>query len=85
MPIYPYICQACQKTMKVLAKVSGPPPAECKVCGQYGQLIKQISRTAFQLKGDGWYSSGYEGRSNCANDSASDTNISKIESSNSGS
>ena len=81
MPIYSYLCEACHTTTEILAKISDPPPSTCKNCGQSGQLKKQISRTAFQLKGDGWYSSGYEGKSNRAESVNSSSSSSKTESS----
>jgi putative FmdB family regulatory protein len=64
MPIYSYLCRACQSKMEVLAKMSDAPPQTCTHCGKQGQLDKLLARTAFQLKGDGWYHSNYEGKSN---------------------
>ena len=64
MPIYAYKCSACDNVMEVMAKMSDPAPTRCEHCGAVDQLQKLISRTAFKLKGDGWYSSGYEGKSN---------------------
>ena len=70
MPIYAYKCSVCNSIMEVMAKMGDPAPIRCENCGAENQLQKLISRTAFKLKGDGWYSSGYEGKSNR---SASDT------------
>src|SRR5580765_2515250 len=59
MPIYEYRCTACGRTVEALQKLSDAPLTECASCG--GALEKLISRTAFQLKGGGWYSEGYGG------------------------
>lgn len=58
MPIYEYRCKSCGHVMEVWAKMSDPPPAECERCQSAGPE-KIISRTAFQLKGGGWYAQGY--------------------------
>ena len=59
MPIYEYRCTSCGRTVEALQKLSDAPLTECASCG--GKLEKLISRTAFQLKGGGWYSEGYGG------------------------
>ncbi|MCB9545578.1 MAG: zinc ribbon domain-containing protein [Myxococcales bacterium] len=58
MPIYRYQCEACSQTTDVFAKMSDPPPATCPHCGG-GPLVKAVARTAFHLKGGGWYAQGY--------------------------
>ena len=62
MPIYEYRCAGCGHIMEVWAKMSDPPPAACEKC-QAAPLEKLISRSAFQLKGGGWYKQGYSGSS----------------------
>ena len=57
MPIYEYRCLACGKQLEALQKVSDRPLRKCPTCA--GKLEKLISRTSFQLKGGGWYASGY--------------------------
>ncbi len=57
MPIYEYVCEKCSDHTEVMQKVSDPPPKRCKKCR--GKLEKIISRTAFQLKGSGWYQTDY--------------------------
>lgn len=59
MPIYEYQCQSCQKVIEVLQQMSDKPLKKCESCG--GRLDKLLSRTAFVLKGGGWYSDGYGG------------------------
>jgi putative FmdB family regulatory protein len=58
MPIYEYLCESCGKVNEQLQKVNDPPPARCDECGSR-KLAKLVSRSAFQLKGGGWYSDLY--------------------------
>jgi putative FmdB family regulatory protein len=58
MPIYEYLCEACGKVNEKLQKVYDAPPARCDECGSR-KLAKLVSRSAFQLKGGGWYSDLY--------------------------
>jgi len=59
MPIYEYRCTACGHTLEVIQKYNDAPLTKCTECA--GPLEKLISRSAFQLKGGGWYSEGYGG------------------------
>ena len=59
MPIYDYECQTCMKPFEVEARMSDPPPGSCPHC-QGKSLRRCISRTAFVLKGTGWYTSDYK-------------------------
>lgn len=58
MPIYEYLCEACGKLTEVVQKLSDPPPRTCSECGSR-KLARLVSRSAFQLKGGGWYSDLY--------------------------
>ncbi len=58
MPIYEYLCEGCGKVNEKLQKVNDPPPRQCDECGSR-KLAKLVSRSAFQLKGGGWYSDLY--------------------------
>jgi putative FmdB family regulatory protein len=58
MPIYEFLCESCGKVNEKLQKVNDPPPARCDECGSR-KLAKLVSRSAFQLKGGGWYSDLY--------------------------
>jgi putative FmdB family regulatory protein len=55
MPLYEYRCSQCKKTGEYLLKFSSPHPETCDLCGATGSLQKQMSQSAFQLKGTGWY------------------------------
>jgi len=61
MPLYEYRCAACQHEFETMQKVDAPRLRKCPECG--GRLEKLISRSAFHLKGGGWYSDGYGGKS----------------------
>jgi putative FmdB family regulatory protein len=57
MPIYEYRCQQCQKVFEYSHRMSDPSKTTCEECG--GALERLISRTAFTLKGGGWYKDLY--------------------------
>jgi len=57
MPIYEYQCRDCGDQFEILQRIGQRPLRRCKKCS--GRLDKLISRTAFVLKGGGWYSEGY--------------------------
>ncbi|HKQ59805.1 MAG TPA: FmdB family zinc ribbon protein [Candidatus Polarisedimenticolaceae bacterium] len=57
MPIYEYRCRSCGVVTEVIQKIGDKPLRRCEKCS--GSLEKLISRTAFQLKGGGWYQDGY--------------------------
>jgi putative FmdB family regulatory protein len=57
MPIYEYRCTKCSDEIEVMQKITDRPLRKCRKCS--GRLEKLISRTSFQLKGGGWYDSGY--------------------------
>lgn len=57
MPIYEYSCDKCGNVIEWMQKFSDPLLTNHKDCG--GTLTKLISRSAFHLKGDGWYVTDY--------------------------
>lgn len=59
MPIYEYRCKSCGKEFEVIQQFSDAALRKCRDCS--GRLEKMISKTAFQLKGGGWYGDGYGG------------------------
>lgn len=60
MPIYEYRCGACGDEFEIIQRISEGPLERCDKCG--GKLEKLLSRTAFLLKGGGWYADGYGGQ-----------------------
>src|SRR6187455_2275205 len=58
MPIYEYKCNACGKEFEYQQRMSDPEKTDCEACGK-SALERLISRTAFQLKGSGWYKDLY--------------------------
>ncbi len=59
MPIYEYLCGACEHELEVLQKISEEPLVFCPECGEK-TLKKQISKAAFRLKGTGWYETDFK-------------------------
>ncbi|MCE9579225.1 MAG: zinc ribbon domain-containing protein [Deltaproteobacteria bacterium] len=57
MPVYEYRCTTCEREFEYQQRMSDPPRDVCENCG--GPLERIISRTAFQLKGGGWYKDLY--------------------------
>jgi putative FmdB family regulatory protein len=57
MPIYEYRCLDCDHAFELMQKFSDPPAEHCPACS--GTVHKLISRSAFHLKGNGWYATDY--------------------------
>ena len=62
MPIYEYLCKSCGFQFEEVQKFSDPTLEECPDCGK-NSASRQVSMSAFHLKGGGWYKDGYEGKS----------------------
>lgn len=60
MPIYEYKCQQCGTYVEKMQKISDAPLTVCENCG--GKLEKQVSRSGFQFKGEGWYVTDYSNK-----------------------
>ncbi len=58
MPIYEYECRDCGEELEIIQKMSEGPLRKCPSCGAL-KLHRKISRSAFHLKGDGWYVTDY--------------------------
>ena len=63
MPIYEYLCASCGFQFEEVQKFNEPPLEECPDCGE-NSARRQVSMSAFHLKGGGWYKDGYSGKSN---------------------
>jgi putative FmdB family regulatory protein len=61
MPIYEYRCLDCDHEFERMQKFSEPSLKTCPLCD--GSVQKLISRSAFHLKGDGWYVTDYARKS----------------------
>jgi len=59
MPIYEYICEACDETHDALQKMSDDPLLDCPECGQ-PELKKKLSAPSFRLSGSGWYETDFK-------------------------
>ena len=62
MPIYEYLCASCGFHFEEVQKFNDPPLEECPDCGGKS-ASRQVSMSAFHLKGGGWYKDGYSGKS----------------------
>ena len=62
MPIYEYLCESCGFQFEEVQKFSDSPLEECPDCGK-NSASRQVSISAFHLKGGGWYKDGYSGKS----------------------
>ena len=58
MPVYEYICKACDHEFEREQRISDNPVKKCPRCGAM-KAKRLISRTSFVLKGGGWYSDLY--------------------------
>lgn len=62
MPLYEYLCTACDHHFEEMQKFSDKPIRKCPACGK-NKVEKKISLAGFQLKGAGWYKDGYAKKS----------------------
>ncbi len=58
MPVYEYICKACDHEFEREQRITDSPVKKCPQCGAM-KAKRLISRTSFVLKGGGWYSDLY--------------------------
>ncbi|MBC6413618.1 MAG: zinc ribbon domain-containing protein [Chromatiales bacterium] len=59
MPIYEYLCDACEERVEILQQISEPPLRECPVCHK-ATLKKLVSAAGFRLAGQGWYETDFK-------------------------
>jgi putative FmdB family regulatory protein len=59
MPIYEYVCGACDESHDALQKISDAPLTDCPACGE-SSLKKKISAPGFRLSGSGWYETDFK-------------------------
>ncbi|MBI3797460.1 MAG: zinc ribbon domain-containing protein [Deltaproteobacteria bacterium] len=72
MPIYEYTCKQCGN-FETMQGITEAPLKKCPTCGS--KVAKLISRSAFHLKGSGWYATDYgkNGASTSKTDDAKST------------
>ena len=58
MPVYEYACEKCGHEFERQQRITEDPIKTCPVC-KAKKVRRLISRTAFVLKGGGWYSDLY--------------------------
>ncbi|MFL2931242.1 MAG: FmdB family zinc ribbon protein [bacterium] len=58
MPIYEYVCLNCDHELEIVQKITAGSLRKCPSCKAL-KLRRKISRSAFHLKGDGWYVTDY--------------------------
>jgi putative FmdB family regulatory protein len=54
MPIYDYLCTACDHRADILHGINDPGPNFCPSCGSEGTMRKQFAAPAIHFKGSGW-------------------------------
>lgn len=54
MPIYEYVCTACDHRADILHGLNDPGPNFCPSCGKEGTMRKQFAPPAIHYKGTGW-------------------------------
>ena len=59
MPIYEYICEACEHSLDALQKISDAVLTDCPSCGE-SSLKKKLSAPGFRLSGSGWYETDFK-------------------------
>lgn len=67
VPIYEYLCESCGRIHEVIHKLDERGPSHCRECGSE-RIAKLVSRSAFQLKGGGWYADLYSSKKKAAPD-----------------
>ena len=59
MPLFEFRCSACGHLEEVLQKHSDAAPDPCPKCGVEKTMSRELSLSAFHLKGGGWYKDLY--------------------------
>ena len=95
MPIYEYVCTACDHRPDILHGINDPGPHFCPSCGREGTMRKLFAVPAIHYKGSGWAkkdrggsssrASSSQGSSSGSGDSATNAGQSKDTSSSSSS
>ena len=54
MPIYEYVCTACDHRFDIFHGINDPGPPFCPSCGAEGTVRKLFAPPAIHYKGTGW-------------------------------
>jgi putative FmdB family regulatory protein len=54
MPIYEYVCTACDHRTDILHGINDPVPHYCPSCGREGTMRKLFAPPTIHYKGSGW-------------------------------
>jgi len=54
MPVYDYLCTACDHRADILHGINDEGPKFCPSCGAEGTMRKQFSAPSIHFKGSGW-------------------------------
>ena len=54
MPIYEYLCTACDHRADILHGINEDGPKFCPSCGREGTMRKQFAPPTIHFKGSGW-------------------------------
>ena len=60
MPLYEYECVKCGHRFEKIESLSASPVKKCPKCGAKAE--RQLSASAIQFKGTGWYVTDYAGK-----------------------
>ncbi len=60
MPLYEYKCVKCGHRFEKIENHSAPQTRKCPKCGSKAE--RQITASAIQFKGSGWYVTDYAGK-----------------------
>ena len=77
MPLYEYKCEKCGHKFEKIEKYSAPETRKCPKCG--AKAHREISSSAIQFKGTGWYVTDYAGKNAAAKSADGDSKSTSIE------
>lgn len=59
MPIRDFRCPACQTVVEKIVRHDDAQTHVCEKCSAELVVVKEPTRTSFELKGKGWFKDGY--------------------------